>query len=93
MTVCIYYCDEDGNPVKGTGEFFSGDSALGVIEALKNNPFQMHLTAHEYMQNILAGIDAQGVELPENPEQAAMVFLQTLASQGYAEIKNFAECK
>ena len=39
MKIRIYETDFDGRPVDCTGEFFSGPTALAVVEGMKMNPF------------------------------------------------------
>ena len=85
MKIRIYETDFDGRPVDCTGEFFSGPTALAVVEGLKMNPFQNHLAAQEFMGQLLATIGEKEFFLPEDPEKAALAFLQKLTAIGYAE--------
>ena len=85
MKIRIYETDFDGRPVDCTGEFFSGPTALAVVEGMKMNPFQNHLAAQEFMGQLLATIGEKEFFLPEDPEKAALAFLQKLTAIGYAE--------
>ena len=85
MKIRIYDTDFDGRPVDCTGEFFSGPTALAVVEGMKMNPFQNHLAAQEFMGQLLATIGEKEFFLPEDPEKAALAFLQKLTAIGYAE--------
>ena len=85
MKIRIYETDFEGRPVDCTGEFFSGPTALAVVEGMKMNPFQNHLTAREFMGQLLATIGEKEFSLPEDPETAALAFLQKLTALGYAE--------
>ena len=85
MKIRIYETDFEAHPVECTGDFFSGPTALVVVEGMKLNPFQSHLTAHEFMGQILATIGEKEFSLPEDPETAALAFLQKLTALGYAE--------
>jgi len=49
------------------------------------NPFQSHLTPHSFMAEMLAAIGQKAFPLPEDPETAALAFLQKLTALGYAE--------
>ena len=85
MKIRIYETDFEGRPVDCTGEFFSGPTALAVVEGMKINPFQNHLTPHKFMEQTLATIGEKEFSLPEDPEKAAQAFLQKLTALGYAE--------
>ena len=85
MKIRIYETDFEGRPVDCTGEFFSGPTALAVVEGMKMNPFQNHLTAQEFMGQLLVTIGEKEFSLPEDPEKAAQAFLQKLTALGYAE--------
>ena len=85
MKIRIYETDFNGHPVDCTGEFFSGPTALAVVEGMKMNPFQNHLAAQEFMGQLLATIGEKEFFLPEDPEKAALAFLQKLTAIGYAE--------
>ena len=92
MKIRIYETDFEGRPVDCTGEFFSGPTALAVVEGMKMNPFQNHLNAREFMGQLLATIGEKEFSLPEDPETAALTFLQKLTDLGFAEfatIKHF----
>ncbi len=85
MKIRIYETDFEGRPVDCTGEFFSGPTALDVVEGMTLNPFQSHLTPHKFMEQTLATIGEKEFSLPEDPEKAAQAFLQKLTALGYAE--------
>ena len=85
MKIRIYETDFDGRPVECSGEYFSGKTALDVVEGMTLNPFQSHLTPIEFMAQTLATIGEKEFSLPEDPETAALAFLQKLTALGYAE--------
>ena len=85
MKIRIYETDFDGRPVDCSGEYFSGKTALDVVEGMMLNPFQSHLTPIEFMEQTLATIGEKEFSLPEDPETAALAFLQKLTALGYAE--------
>ena len=85
MKIRIYETDFDGRPVDCSGEYFSGKTALDVVEGMTLNPFQSHLTPHKFMEQTLATIGEKKFPLPEDPETAALAFLQKLTALGYAE--------
>ena len=85
MKIRIYETDFDGRPVDCSGEYFSGKTALDVVEGMTLNPFQSHLTPHKFMEQTLATIGEKSFSLPEDPETAALAFLQKLTALGYAE--------
>ena len=85
MKIRIYETDFDGRPVECSGEYFSGKTALDVVEGMTLNPFQSHLTPHKFMEPTLATIGEKSFSLPEDPETAALAFLQKLTALGYAE--------
>ena len=85
MKIRIYETDFDGRPVECSGEYFSGKTALGIVEGMKMNPFQSHLTPHKFMEQTLDTIGEKEFSLPEDPETAALAFLQKLTALGYAE--------
>ena len=85
MKIRIYETDFDGRPVDCSGEYFSGKSALDIVERMSMNPFQSHLTPHKFMEQTLATIGEKSFSLPEDPETAALAFLQKLTALGYAE--------
>ena len=76
MKIRIYETDFDGRPVDCSGEYFSGKTALDVVEGMTLNPFQSHLTPHKFMEQTLATIGEKEFSLPEDPETAALAFLQ-----------------
>ena len=55
MKIRIYETDFEGNPVECTGEYFSGATALDIVNAMKMNPFQASRTPLEFMRWMLAG--------------------------------------
>ena len=85
MKIRIYETDFDGRPVECSGEYFSGKTALDIVEGMTLNPFQSHLTPHKFMEQTLATIGEKSFSLPEDPETAALTFLQKLTALGYAE--------
>ena len=85
MKIRIYETDFDGRPVECSGEYFSGKTALDIVEGMTLNPFQSHLTPHGFMEQTLATIGEKEFSLPEDPETAALAFLQKLTALGYAE--------
>ena len=85
MKIRIYETDFDGRPVDCSGEYFSGKTALDIVEGMTMNPFQSHLTPHKFMEQTLATIGEKEFSLPEDPETAAPAFLQKLTALGYAE--------
>ena len=85
MKIRIYETDFDGRPVDCSGEYFSGKTALDIVEGMTLNPFQSHLTPHKFMAQTLVTIGEKEFSLPEDPEMAALAFLQKLTALGYAE--------
>ena len=85
MKIRIYETDFEGHPLDCSGEFFSGKTALDIVEGMTMNPFQSHLTPHKFMEQTLATIGEKEFSLPEVPETAALAFLQKLTALGYAE--------
>ena len=85
MKIRIHETDFEGHPVDCTGEFFFGSTAIAVVEEMKMNPFLNHLSAQEFMGQLLAAIGEKEFSLPEDPETAALAFLQKLTALGYAE--------
>ena len=85
MKIRIYETDFDGRPVDCSGEYFSGKTALDIVEGMTLNPFQSHLTPHKFMEQTLATIGEKEFSLPEDPKTAALAFLQKLTALGYAE--------
>ena len=84
MKIRIYETDFEGHPVECTGEFFSGPTALAIVEAMKMNPFTASLEPLDFMRRTLDRIGQPDFELPGPPEKAAVVFLQRLTALGYA---------
>ena len=85
MKIRIYETDFEGHPLDCSGEYFSGKTALDIVERISMNPFQSHLTPHGFMAEMLAAIGQKDFELPCDPEKAALAFLQKLTALGYAE--------
>ena len=85
MKIRIYETDFEGHPLDCSGEYFSGKTALDIVERISMNPFQSHLTPHDFMAEMLAAIGQKDFELPCDPEKAALAFLQKLTALGYAE--------
>ena len=84
MKIRIYETDFEGNPVECTGEYFSGKTALDIVNAMKMNPFQASLTPLEFMRWMLASIGQEKFALPDDEGKAALLFLQRLTTLGYA---------
>ncbi len=84
MKIRIYETDFAGNPVECTGEFFSGPTALAIVEAMKMNPFTAGLEPPVFMRQVLDRIGQRDFELPGPPEKAAVEFLQRLTALGFA---------
>lgn len=82
MQIRIYETDFEGRPVECTGEYFSGPTALAIVEAMKLDPFNAGLAPVKFMRQLL---DAVGQKLADDPEKAAVAFLQQLTALGYAE--------
>ena len=87
MKIRIHETDFEGHPLDCSGEFFSGKTALDVIEGMSMNPFQSHLTPHGFMAEMLAAIGQKAFPLPEDLETAAIAFLQRLTALGYAKFE------
>ena len=85
MKIRIHETDFEGHPLDCSGEYFSGKTALDIVEGMTMNPFQSHLTPHKFMEQTLATIGEKSFSLPEDPETAALAFLQKLTALGYAE--------
>ena len=85
MKIRIHDTDYEGQPVACTGELFSGDSALAIIEAMKRNPFNAHLEPLDFMRRTLAAIGRETTPLPAlDPSAAAEAFLAALEAAGFA---------
>ena len=84
MRIRIYETDFEGNPVEYTGEYFSGPSALAIVETMKMNPFTAGLDPLVFMRQILDRIGQKDFELTGPPEKAAIVFLQRLTALNFA---------
>ena len=84
MTIRIFETDFDGNPVDCTGEFYTGNEPIDIVEAMQMNPFNASLSAIDFMQKILAKLKLK-VDLPNDPNDAAAVFIKTLIANGYAQ--------
>ena len=84
MKIRIYETDFEGNPVECTGEYFSGKTALDIVNAMKMNPFQASLKPLDFMRWMLASIGQEKFDLPDDEEKAALLFLQRLTTMGYA---------
>ena len=85
MKIRIHDTDFEGHPLDCSGEFFSGKTALDIVERMSMNPFQSHLTPHGFMAEMLAAIGQKAFPLPDDLEKAAIAFLQRLTALGYAE--------
>ena len=84
MKIRIYETDFEGNPVECTGEYFSGRTALDIVNAMKMNPFQASLKPLDFMRWMLASIGQEKFDLPDDEGKAALLFLQRLTTMGYA---------
>ena len=84
MKIRIYETDFEGNPVECTGEYFSGRTAMDIVNAMKMNPFQASLTPLNFMRWMLASIGQEKFALPDDEEKASLLFLQRLTTLGYA---------
>ena len=84
MKIRIYETDFEGNPVECTGEYFSGKTALDIVNAMKMNPFQAGLKPLDFMRWMLASIGQEKFDLPDDEGKAALLFLQRLTTLGYA---------
>lgn len=84
MKIRIYETDFEGHPVECTGEFFSGPSAIAIVEAMKMSPFTASLDPLAFMRRVLDGIGQADFELTGPPEKAAIVFLQRLTALNFA---------
>ena len=69
MKIRIYETDFEGNPVECTGEYFSGRTALDIVNAMKMNPFQASLTPLEFMRWMLASIGQEKFALTMRERQ------------------------
>ena len=85
MQIRIYETDFEGHPVECTGEYFSGSTALAIVEAMKLNPFNVGLAPVEFMRQLLDAVGQKKFPLADEPEKAAVAFLQRLTALGYAE--------
>ena len=85
MKIRIHDTDFEGHPLDCSGEYFSGKTALDIVERMTLNPFQSHLTPIEFMEQTLATIGEKEFSLPEDPETAALAFLLKLTALGFAE--------
>ena len=84
MKIRIYETDFEGNPVECTGEYFSGRTALDIVNAMKMNPFQASQTPLNFMRWMLASIGQEKFDLPDDEGKASLLFLQRLTALGYA---------
>ena len=87
MKIRIHETDFEGRPLDCSGEYFNGKTALDIVEAMKMNPFQSHLTPHGFMAEMLAAIGQKDFLLPEDQEKAAIAFLHRLTALGYAKFE------
>ena len=87
MKIRIYETDFEGNPVECTGDFFSGATALDIVNAMKMNPFQASRTPLDFMRWMLASIGQEKFALPDDEGKAALLFLQRLTTLGYARFE------
>ena len=82
MKIRIHDTDFEGHLLDCSGDYFTGETALDIVEAMTLNPFQSHLTPHKFMEQTLATIGEKSFSLPEDPETAALAFLQKLTALG-----------
>lgn len=87
MRIRIYETDFEGNPVDCTGEFLQGATALAIVEKMQMNPFTASLKPLDFMQQTLNKISENEVILPNDEEQGASIFLQKLATLGFANFE------
>lgn len=87
MKIRIHETDFEGHPLDCSGEYFTGETALDIVEAMGLNPFQSHLTPHGFMTEMLSAIGQKEFQLPDDPGKAAVAFLQRLTALGYAEFE------
>ena len=66
MKIRIYETDFEGNPVECTGDFFSGATALDIVNAMKMNPFQASRTPLDFTRWMLASIGQEKFDLPDD---------------------------
>lgn len=85
MQIRIYETDFEGRPVEWTGEYFSGPTALAIVEAMKLDPFNAGLAPVKFMRQLLDAVGQNNFPLADDPEKAAVAFLQRLTALGYAE--------
>jgi len=84
MKIRIHETDFEGHPVDCTGDFFAGRTALEIVAAMQLDPFNGSLTPLEFMRQTLDGIGQKKFALPDDPERAAIEFLQRLTILGFA---------
>ena len=87
MKIRIYETDFEGNPVECTGDFFSGATALDIVNVMKMNPFQASLKPLDFMRWMLASIGQEKFALPDDEGKASLLFLQRLTTLGYARFE------
>ena len=85
MQIRIYETDFEGHPVECTGEYFSGSTALAIVEAMKMDPFNAGLAPVKFMRQLLDAVGQKNFPLADEPEKAAAAFPQRLTALGYAE--------
>lgn len=87
MKIRIHETDFEGHPVECTGEFFTGKNALDIVEQMKMNPFTASLKPVEFMRQVLDFNGQSEFELPEDPDAAAVAFLQRLTATRFAKFE------
>ena len=87
MKIRIHDTDFEGHPLDCSGDYFTGETALDIVEAMGMNPYQSHLTPHGLMYETLEIIGQKNFQLPEDPGKAAIAFLQRLTALGYAKFE------
>ena len=80
----IFDTDFDGTPVSFTSEFNTGNEQIDIVEAMKLDPFNASIQTIKFVENILTKLKLK-VDLPNAPNDATAVFINTLISNGYAQ--------
>lgn len=86
MLIRIHELAEDGRPVRYTGEYLEGVSALAIIERMLINPFCTDKTPRDFMERVLRQIGHGGFPLVDNEADAADDFVTFLEKEGYVEV-------
>ncbi len=84
MKIRVFGMDPNGTVVHGDAEILSGVNALEVVGAMMgHNPFA-GTDEVEFMRKVLKRIEEPDA-LPEDPQEAAKVFLSVLQQRGLVE--------